>query len=118
MFPILTRVAACTVSTSSLTTEEEAVIHATSPGLPEEVTVGPHNYTYAINPHKFNELATEGDKWNGKPRVDCVNGRHHLQKLLWVYCPGLTGEKGNDRENTLASKQPSRVACFSEDLEC
>ena len=28
----------------------------------------------------------------------------HLQKLLWVYCPGHAGVKGNDRANRLAGK--------------
>ena len=28
----------------------------------------------------------------------------HLQKLLWVYCPGHAGVKGNDRADTLAGK--------------
>ena len=28
----------------------------------------------------------------------------HLRKLLWVYCPGHAGVKGNDREDRLAGK--------------
>ena len=28
----------------------------------------------------------------------------HLQKLLWVYCPGHAGVKGNDRVYRLADK--------------
>ena len=28
----------------------------------------------------------------------------HLRKLLWVYCPGHAGVKGNDREDRLADK--------------
>ena len=28
----------------------------------------------------------------------------HLQKLLWVYCPGHAGVKGNDRTDRLAGK--------------
>ena len=28
----------------------------------------------------------------------------HLRKLLWVYCPGHTGVKGNDRAERLAGK--------------
>ena len=28
----------------------------------------------------------------------------HLPKLLWVYCPGHAGVKGNDRANRLAGK--------------
>jgi len=28
----------------------------------------------------------------------------HLRKLLWVYCPGHAGVKGNDRADRLAGK--------------
>jgi len=28
----------------------------------------------------------------------------YLRKLLWVYCPGHTGVKGNDRADRLAGK--------------
>ena len=28
----------------------------------------------------------------------------HLRKLLWVYCPGPAGVKGNDRADRLAGK--------------
>ena len=41
----------------------------------------------------------------------------YLRKLLWVHCPGHAGVKGNDRANRLGAKQPSQVACFSEDLK-
>ena len=27
-------------------------------------------------PHRFSELATKSEKWNGKPRLECVDGRH------------------------------------------
>ena len=30
--------------------------------------------------HRFNELATKSEKWNGKPRLECVNGRHPRSK--------------------------------------
>ena len=26
--------------------------------------------------HRVNELATKSEKWNGKPRLECVDGRH------------------------------------------
>ncbi len=29
----------------------------------------------------------------------------HLRNLLWVYCPGYAGVKGNDRAHRLASKE-------------
>ena len=42
------------------------------------------------HPHRFNELATESERWNGKPRLECVNGWHpHLKTpvgvLPWTY---------------------------------
>ena len=37
-------------------------------------------------------------------QTGCVDGRHHLQKLLWVYCPGHAGVKVNDRADRLAGK--------------
>ena len=53
------------------------------------------------HPHRFNELATESEKQNGSPdwNVDI-----HLQTLLWVYCPGHAGVKGNDWADRLAGK--------------
>ena len=32
------------------------------------------------HPHRFNELATKSEKWNGKPRLECVSGRYLLSK--------------------------------------
>ena len=53
-----------------------------------------------------------GPEWN----VSIVDS--NLLKLLWVYCPGHAGVKGNDRVDRLAGKkQPSQMACFSEDLK-
>ena len=53
-------------------------------------------------PHRFNEPATESvnsgmesPDWN----VSMVD--IHLRKLLWVYCPGHAGVKGNDRADRL-----------------
>ena len=45
--------------------------------------------------HRFNELATKGKQWNGKPRLEYVNGR---------YPPSKTGVKGNDQADRLAGK--------------
>ena len=55
--------------------------------------------------HRFNELATKPQKWkwNGKPRLECVNGRHPHSKLLWVYCPGHAGVMGTNQAHRLAS---------------
>ena len=44
---------------------------------------------------------------------------HYLQslwKLLWAYCPGHARVKGNDSAQDWWAKQPSQVACISEDL--
>ena len=57
------------------------------------------------HPHRVKELATKSKKWNGKPRLECVDGQIYLWKLLWVYCPGHAGVKGNnDRADRLAGK--------------
>ena len=61
------------------------------------------DYTYH-RPHRVNELATESEKWNGKPRLNVSTVDIHLRKLLWVYCPGHVGVKGNDRADRLAGK--------------
>ena len=58
--------------------------------------------------HRFNDLATKSEKWNGKPSPDWNVSMVdiHLRKLPWVpiYCPGHAGVKGNDRGDTLAGK--------------
>ena len=42
-------------------------------------------------------------KWNGKPRLECVNGWHPHSKLQWVYCPGHAGVMGTNQAHRLAS---------------
>ena len=37
-------------------------------------------YNTCYHPHTFNEPAMKGEKWNGKPRVECGNGRHPPSK--------------------------------------
>ena len=32
------------------------------------------------HPHRFNELATTSEKWNRKPRLECINGQHPPSK--------------------------------------
>ena len=34
------------------------------------------------HPRRLNDIATKREKWNGKPRLECVDGRLHLRKLL------------------------------------
>ena len=41
---------------------------------------------------------------NGRPRQNVSLVHIHLGKLLWVYCPGRAGVKGNDRAERLAGK--------------
>ena len=69
-----------------------------SAGLPQEVIVGPHV------PSSSQIQSACYKKWYGKPRLECVNGLIHLRKLLWVYYPGHSGVKGNDRTDRLAGK--------------
>ena len=40
----------------------------------------------------------------GSPDGNVLMVDTHLQKLLWVYCPGYAGVKGNDRADRLAGK--------------
>ena len=63
--------AAYTVSTSTLTMEVEAATHA----LRWIASRGESDHT-SHHPHRFNDLATKSEKWNGKPRLECVDGRH------------------------------------------
>ena len=42
----------------------------------------------------------------------------HRRKLLWVYCPGHARMKGKTEQIDWRAKQPSQVACVSEDLKC
>ena len=79
-------------------------------GLPQEVTVRP--------PHRFNEFATKSEKWNGKPRMECVDGRHQPSKTCgYIYCPGHAGVKGNDRADRLAGKATLTTRSCVEKLE-
>ena len=84
--------AAYTVSTSSLTMEAEAVTHA----LRWIASRGDSQTTHAIIlTHSISLLQnvkseTQSSDWN----VSIVD--IHLRKLLWMYCPGHAGVKGND----------------------
>ena len=53
------------------------------------------------HPHRFNELATKSEKWNGKPRLECVNGRHPPSKTPMGVLPRTCRSEG---------KWPSRQA--------
>ena len=69
-----------------------------SAGLPEEVTA---DHTCS-RPRRFNELVTKSRMGSSDWNVAMVDT--HLRKLLWVYCPGHAGVKGNDRADRLAGK--------------
>ena len=49
--------------------------------------------------HRFNKLATKSEKWNGKPRLDCVDGRHPPSKTPVGILPWTCRSEG---------KRPSR----------
>ena len=85
-----------------------------STGVPQKVTVGPHMPSSS----QIQWACYKKWKWNRKPKQECVNGQCPPSKTLWVYCPGHVGVKENDRAERLVAKQPSQVACFSEDLKC
>ena len=55
-----------------------------------------------LHPHGLNGLATESGRWSPDWNVSMVDIR--LRKLLWIYCPGHAGVKGNDRADRLAGK--------------
>jgi len=40
----------------------------------------------------------------GSPEWNVLMVDIHLPKLLWLYCPGHAGVKGNDRADRLADK--------------
>ena len=65
------------ISTSSLTKEVEAVIHA----LGWTASRGDSRTTHAIIlTDSMSLLQKVKTKWNGKPRLECVNGRHPPSK--------------------------------------
>ena len=83
--------AAYTVLTSSLTIEMEAVAHALR-------WIASRGDSRTTHPHRCNELARKSEKWN-ESMFDIS-----LRKLMWMYCPGHAGVKGNDRANRLVGK--------------
>ena len=76
------------VSTSSLTMEVEAVTRA----LRWIASRGESDHTYH-HPHRFYDFAIKNEKWNVKPRLECVNDRHPPSKtpvgvIPWTYQSG------------------------------
>ena len=46
------------------------------------------------HPHRFLELATKGEKWNGRPGLECVDGRHPPSKTPVGELPWTCGSEG------------------------
>ena len=91
---------AYTVSTSSLTMEVEAVTHA----LRWIASGGDSRTTHAIILTDSLSRLQKVKNGMGSPNWSMSMVDIHLRKLLWVYCPGHAGVKGNDREDRLAGK--------------
>ena len=96
---------------SSLTMEVEAVTHA----LRWIASRGDSQITYAIILTDSMSLLQKVKNGVGSPDWNVSMVDIHLRKLLWVYCPGHAGVKGNDRADSLAGKATLTMACFSED---
>ena len=55
--------------------------------------------------HRFNEFTTKKvESGMGSPDWNVSMVDIDFRKLLWVYCPGHAGVKGNDRADRLAGK--------------
>ena len=92
--------AACTLSTSFLTMEVEAVIRA----LRWIASRGDSRTTNVITLTDSMSLLQKVKSGMGSPDRNVSMASIHLQKLMWVYCPGHAGVKGNDRADKLAVK--------------
>ena len=74
------------------------------------------------HPPRFNELATENEKWNGKPRLHCVDGRHPASKTPVGVLPWTRRSEGkrpsrwtggqSNPHKWLASRNISNVGVF------
>ena len=97
----------------SLTMEVEEITHALR-WIASKVTVGLHM------PSSSQIQWACYKKRNGKPRLECVNGRHSV--TFGNSCRYIARDMPEWRETTeqieWRADQPSRVACFSEDLKC
>ena len=80
--------------------EMEAVTHALHWIAPRNDSQTTHAIilTYPMSLLQQVKSGMGSPDWN----VSMVN--IHLQKLLWVYCPGHAGVKGNDRTDRLVGK--------------
>ena len=78
----------------------EAVIHA----LRWTASRGDSQTTHAILLTDSVSLLQKVKSGMGSPDWNVSTVDIHLRKLLWVYCPGHAGVKGNDRADRLAGK--------------
>ena len=69
--------------------------------------------------HRLNELATNNEKWNGKPRLDYVKWSTSTSENS-CGCTALDMPEWREitEQTDWWAKQPSEFACFSEDLKC
>jgi len=94
-----------THSTSNLTMEVDGSSH---PCPPLDCIKRWQSDHTCYHPHRFNELAPKSEKWNRKPRLECVNSWHPPLKTLWIYCPGHARVKGNDSRKTVEQNNPHK----------
>ena len=85
---------------SSLTKEVEAVTSA----IPWIASRGDSQTTHGTILTDSLRLLQKWKSGMGSPDWNVSMVDIHLGKLLWVYCPGHAGVKGNDRANRLAGK--------------
>ena len=120
--------ASCVFSTSTLTMEMEAVIHAirwiaSTLTMEMEAVIhairwiasrGDSQTTHAVILAASMSLLQKVKNMMRSPDWRVSTFGVHLFRLLWMCCPGHDGVKGNDREAT----DTSQVACVSDDLKC
>ena len=70
-------------------------------GLPQEVAVGPHHAIILTDSMSLLQKVKSG---MGSPDWNVLMVDIRLRNLLWVYCPGHAGVKGNDQVDRLAGK--------------
>ena len=74
-----------------------------SAGLPQAVT----DHT-CQHPHGFNELATKSERWNGKPSLERVNGRHSPSEtpvgVLLITCQSKLNSEMTERLDLLLGR--------------
>ena len=96
--------AAYTVSTSNLTMEVEAVAHA----LHWIALRGDSQTTHAIILTDSMSLLQKVKNGMGSPDWNVSIADIHLQRLLWIYCPGHARVKGNDSRKTVEQNNPHK----------